>query len=138
MIEPNENEFGIEVFYGEAPLWPTDVVLQVFIGNDTSAVSDVMAKNLGNSPADWLERIEGKRSVSFKYEKYNKERAIVMYLNDTNIALLVREALNSTWILCDMENISINEDTRTLVANFVVYITKVVVGRKDIINESED
>lgn len=138
MMEPNSNDLGIEVFYGEAPLWPTDIILHVFVGNDALAVTDVMAKNLGESPADWLERIEGKNSTSLKYVGYNKERTIVMYLNDTNIALLVREALNSTWILCDMEKISINEDTRSMIANFVVYITKAVLGRKDIINESEN
>lgn len=127
MLEQIENE-GIEVFYGEVPLWPTDVKLKVFVGN--VGVPDVMTRMLGESPLHWAEIIGNNDSLSFFFKGMNNEDSIVMYLDDTRIDMLIREALSSVWILTQKEKIKVNEENLKLITDFVVYIVKAVINSK--------
>jgi hypothetical protein len=134
MIEETE---AIEVFYGEVPLWPTDVKLKVFIGN--LGIPDVMTRMLGESPLHWAEIVGNNGSLSFFFKGMNNEDSIVMYLDDNRVDLLIREALASVWILAQKEKIKINEDNLRLISDFVVYIVKAVFNyKRHGLDESED
>ena len=136
-VDPEFSSTNIEVFYGEVPLWPTRVIMKLFVCNDSMAAGDVMTKYVGQSPKHWQEILEPHMSTSFIHQG-NSGPEIIMFLRETEISLLIKEGINVTWLLSDIANFNVNRDNAKLQADFVSYIVRSVLNsRSDIVMDNE-
>lgn len=135
-LDMDPTESIIEVFYGEVPLFPTTLIMRLFIGSSNEAVADVMTRYIGQSPAYWAEKISNVKSCSFAHTVASGQE-VIMYLRETDIASLIKEGINVTWLLSKLSSFPINEDNAKLQADFVDYIVRAVLNSRNDITLGE-